>query len=66
MYIMAFDISKGKSYLVLYLGEQLIYEGEIMHNHTVFNQLLPFLQENEVELVFEATGVYSKPLEHFF
>lgn len=66
MYILAFDVSKGKSYMVLYKENQLIYEGEITHTHTSFNQLLLFLKENNVELVFEATGVYSKPLEHFF
>lgn len=63
---MASDVSKGKSYLVVYEENQLIYEGEIMHNPSSFNQLLPFLEENQVELIFEATGVYSKPLEHFF
>lgn len=63
---MAFDVSKGKSYIVLYKNQDLIYEGEIPHNPTAFNELLPFLKRNEVELVFEATGVYSKPLEHLF
>lgn len=63
---MAFDVSKGKSYIVLYKNQDLIYEGEIAHNPTAFNELLPFLKRNKVELVFEATGVYSKPLEHLF
>lgn len=63
---MAFDVSKGKSYMVLYKSLELIYEGEIKHNQTTFNELLPFLKRNKVELVFEATGVYSKPLEHLF
>ena len=66
MYIMAFDVSKGKSYMVLYKSLELIYEGEIKHNQTTFNELLPFLKRNKVELVFEAAGVYSKPLEHLF
>src|SRR5699024_4262483 len=66
MYIMAFDVSKGKSYMVLYKNQELIYEGEIKHNQTSFNELLPFLKRNKVELVFEATGVYSKPLKHLF
>lgn len=66
MYIMAFDVSKGKSYMVLYKNHDLIYEGELPHNSMAFDELLYFLKENEVELVFEATGVYSKPLEHLF
>lgn len=63
---MAFDVSKGKSYMVLYKNQNLIYEGEIPHNSIAFNELLSFLKGNKVELVFEATGVYSKPLEHLF
>lgn len=63
---MAFDVSMGKSYMVIYKNEQCIEEREFSHSQKNFDLLLPFLKEHEVEIVFEATGVYSKPLEHYF
>ncbi|WP_240481583.1 IS110 family transposase [Tetragenococcus halophilus] len=63
---MALDISKGKSYMVVYKNEYCIEEREIVHTPEQFDKLLPFLKNNQVEVVFEATGVYSKCWEHFF
>ncbi|WP_317913289.1 IS110 family transposase [Carnobacterium maltaromaticum] len=41
-------------------------EWEFSHSQKKFDFLLPFLKVHEVEIVFEAAGVYSKLLEHYF
>lgn len=72
-HVVAFDISMGKSTMVIYNQyRQCDFEGEILHNRTSFEQLHEILQTliaqdgQPPEIVFEATGVYSKALERFF
>lgn len=57
----------GKSYKVLYDGQNCLSEGEILHNKIGFEALLNEIQslpESPI-LVFESTGIYSKPVETF-
>lgn len=69
---MAFDVSKGKSIVTLYDGSKnLIFEKELIHSRKGFDdlndQIAAIIEENgqAPEIVFEATGVYSKALERF-
>lgn len=66
-FILAFDVSKGESYKVLYQDHHCLTEGKIPHNQEGFCQLLEeIIALPELpEIVFEATGVYSRPLEKF-
>lgn len=59
MRVMALDVSKGKSYVVVYEDTLCILEWEIKHNQEGFNQLKNQLSNGTTEVVFEATGVYS-------
>lgn len=68
----AFDVSMGKSYMVIYnAARSCIFEGEILHNHPHFEQLYKQImdivqKDGQIPaIVFEATGVYSRPLERF-
>lgn len=65
--ILALDVSKGESYKVLYHGTRCLSEGKIQHNQVGFQQLLQEINalSETPEIVFEATGVYSRPLEKF-
>lgn len=72
-HVVAFDVSMGKSMMVIYNQQrQCILEKEIKHSRSEFEQLHQLLQEllqedgQAPDIVFEATGVYSKPLETFF
>lgn len=71
-HVMAFDVSKGKSSVVVYDPNQHCqYEGELAHTQAGFgslNERICALREQAGRLpaiVFEATGVYSQPLEAF-
>ncbi|MEI4772028.1 IS110 family transposase [Psychrobacillus sp. FJAT-51614] len=71
-HVVAFDVSKGKSTMVIYNQyQQCDFEGEILHNRPSFEKLHETLQNlisqdgQGPEIVFEATGVYSKGLEKF-
>ena len=71
-HVIALDVSKGKSTMVPYdRYQQCEYEGELLHDRTGFEQLhqriiaLAELDGQAPEIVFEATGVYSKGLEKF-
>jgi len=71
-HVVAFDVSMGKSTMVIYNAyRQCEFEGEILHNRPSFEQLAIQLEQltkqdgQAPEIVFEATGVYSKPLEKF-
>ena len=71
-HVIALDVSKGKSTMVLYDSyQQCEYEGELLHTRAGFEQLhqrivaLAELDGQAPEIVFEATGVYSKGLEKF-
>ncbi|WP_430534895.1 transposase, partial [Listeria rocourtiae] len=69
--IIAFDVSMGKSYMVIYQDGQCTEEREIQHNKEDFQTLSASIQSFFVrdtqypEIVFEATGMYSKVLESF-
>lgn len=66
-FTVALDVSMGKSYVVIYQNQTCLYEGEIAHNQYGFEQLLDKIQHltGKVMIVFEATGIYSKPVEAF-
>ncbi|MCK0471299.1 IS110 family transposase [Halalkalibacter sp. APA_J-10(15)] len=66
-FIMALDVSMGKSYAVIYQDQICLYEGEIAHNQYGFQQLLDKIQclTGKMMVVFESTGIYSKPVEAF-
>lgn len=72
-HVVAFDVSMGKSTMVIYdRYRQCEYEGEISHTRSSFEELNKKLQlliqqdDQTPEIVFEATGVYTKALEKFF
>ena len=71
-YVVAFDVSKGKSTLVIYNDQKhCLFEGEIDHSQADFEtlhkrmELLEQQSGQKPDIVFEATGVYSKALEKF-
>lgn len=71
-HVIALDVSKGKSTMVLYNhNQQCEFEGELLHTRAGFDQLQQQIIEltdqdgQAPEIVFEATGVYSKGLEKF-
>lgn len=65
--VMALDVSMGKSYKVVYDGQQCLSEGEVIHSQVGFQGLLDEIRTlpDDMMLVFEATGIYSKPVETF-
>lgn len=72
-YVVAFDISMGKSYMVIYdESESCVFQEWVSHSMDSFmylRELFNSYSNNEsstLEIVFEATGVYSKALESFF
>ncbi|WP_080845490.1 IS110 family transposase [Cytobacillus gottheilii] len=71
-HVIALDISKGKSHFVIYNRyKRCEFEGEIHHTRADFERLQSRIEElssldgEQPEIVFEATGVYSKPIEKF-
>ncbi|HFJ9287494.1 TPA: IS110 family transposase [Bacillus toyonensis] len=71
-HVIAFDISMGKSYMVIYNAQkQCIFEQELKHSKPAFEELQKKILKltNETgeppEIVFEATGIYSRQLERF-
>lgn len=71
-HVVAFDVSMGKSYYVVYNAlKKCMKEKEIQHTQAEFAELKQLIDELTIgydempHLVFEATGVYSKPLERF-
>lgn len=71
-YVIAFDVSMGKSSFVVYDHFQRCqYEGEMEHTQDAFRALHDRIQTLKKQMdqlpaiVFEATGVYSQPLETF-
>ncbi|EOQ01018.1 hypothetical protein KOY_05541, partial [Bacillus cereus VDM021] len=64
-HVIAFDISMGKSYMVIYnVQKQCIFESEINHSKPDFEELRKRIDQLTNEnrksphIVFEATGVY--------
>ncbi|WP_442636727.1 IS110 family transposase [Rossellomorea marisflavi] len=66
-FVVALDISMGKSYKVIYQDQTCLSEGEVLHNREGFQTLLEEIQALPMPpvLVFESTGVYSKVIESF-
>ncbi|HLV63441.1 IS110 family transposase [Galbibacter sp.] len=71
-HVIAFDVSMGKSTIVIYdCYQRCQYEGELEHTISGFQSLkgrIESLREQDgkvPDIVFEATGVYSKGLENF-
>ena len=71
-HVVALDVSKGKSTVAIYdQYRQCEFEGELNHSRIDFEKLHEQMKEIKVrdgqapEMVFEATGVYSKPVETF-
>ena len=71
-HVIALDVSKGKSTVAIYDEyRQCQFEGEFSHTRVDFEQLHKRIEEikridgQAPEIVFEATGVYSKPVEAF-
>lgn len=71
-HVIGLDVSKGKSTVTIYDSyRQCKYEGEINHTRRNFEQLhkrivdITSLDDQAPDIVFEATGVYSKPIEAF-
>lgn len=64
---MALDVSMGKSYKVVYDDQQCLSEGEVIHSQAGFQELLYeiYTLPEDLMLVFESTGIYSKTLETF-
>lgn len=72
-HVVAFDVSKDKSTLVIYKDQKhCIFEGELVHSQADFKilheRMVTLAQQSgeKPEIVFEATGVYSMALEKFF
>ena len=66
-HVIAFDVSKGKSTIAIYDGyRQCEFEGELNHTRADFERLHKQIEEitnldgQAPDIVFEATGVYSK------
>lgn len=71
-HVIALDVSKGKSAMVIYDGyRRCEFEGELHHTRVDFERLQEKINEitqldgQAPEIVFEATGIYSKPVETF-
>lgn len=71
-HVIAFDVSMGKSYMVIYNAQkQCVFESEIKHSKPDFKKLqekiLKLTDETgeSPKIVFEATGIYSRQLERF-
>ena len=71
-HVVALDVSKGKSTVAIYNQyRQCEFEGELHHTRIDFEQLHERMEEmtrldgQAPEIVFEATGVYSKAIETF-
>ncbi|EOP46176.1 MULTISPECIES: IS110 family transposase [Bacillus cereus group] len=71
-HVIAFDVSMGKSYMVIYNAQkQCVFESEIKHFKPDFEKLQEKIHKltdetgESPEIVFEATGIYSRQLERF-
>jgi transposase len=71
-HVIAFDVSMGKSFMVIYTPfKQCVFEGEINHKRLDLDKVKEKVDQLiegygvPPEIVFESTGVYSKPLERF-
>lgn len=67
MFVVALDVSMKKSYAVIYNNDTCLWEGNLDHTKTGFDILLNEIRNlpQVPDIVFEATGVYSRPVEAF-
>lgn len=64
--IIALDVSMGKSNVAWYHQKNCRGEFVFRHTQSGFNQLLSTVQAADHPIIFfEATGIYSSPVEHF-
>jgi transposase len=64
--VFALDVSKGHSYGVWYRGDRCLKEFKCVHNQIGFAQLDQMITQAEDPIVyFEATSIYSQPIERF-
>ena len=64
--IIALDVSKGHSYCVYYNDGNCVTEFDFKHNKPGFARLSATVKcANNPTFYFEATGVYSRPIERF-
>lgn len=66
-YVLALDISMGKSYAVIYKDDTCFWEDTITHTKTGFSYLLVEIMDlsSIPEIVFQSTVIYSRALETF-
>ena len=71
-HVIAFDVSMGKSYMVVYNAlKKCLLEKELKHTRPDFEELSMLIEDliigygEQPHIVFEATGIYSRPLERF-
>ena len=64
--IIALDVSKRHSYCVYYKGGNCVTEFDFQHNKSGFKRLHATVKCADNPIVyFEATGIYSRPIERF-
>ncbi len=64
--IIALDVSMGKSYVVWYRKKVCLREFNLYHTQTGFSSLLKLVNSAiDPVIYFEATGVYSRVIQHF-
>lgn len=64
--IIALDVSKRHSYCVYYKGDKCITEFDFQHNKPGFERLYATVKcADDPTVYFEATGIYSRPIERF-
>lgn len=64
--VIALDVSEGHSYVVWYANESCRNEFQVPHTRSGFTKLLKMTHlADHPTLYFEATGVYSRPVERF-
>ncbi len=64
--VIALDVSMGKSNVAWYRQKTCLDEFVFSHTQSGFSQLLSTIQKADRPIIyFEATGIYSNPVEHF-
>lgn len=64
--IFALDVSMGKSYCVWYRGKHCLKEFSLVHSKAGVNALRDMIKKAQKPIIyFEATGIYSRVIEHF-
>lgn len=64
--IFALDVSMGKNYCVWYRGKHCLKEFPLVHTKAGFDALRNMIKKAQKPIIyFEATGIYSRVIEHF-